>query len=138
VIDATKTTTFFAAHGRDAGKHFELREADPLAMAGYVLRLVSALRIPSYETLLAVFARNDDDNGAPGGEAIDAILRILQGADPVAVHALCTEALHYVRIAPDPQHPEAWRTLMPTDIRELRTLGDVLVAFVKLNFDTGA
>jgi len=136
ITDDTKLDTLTAVHGRDAGKRFEVREVDPLTMAGYVLRLVSALRVPNFETILALFAKDED--GKPEGEAIDAVLRILQGADPLAVHALVTESLAYVRIAPDPQHPEAWRNLLGTDIRELRTLGDVLVAFIKLNFDTGS
>ena len=136
-MDDTRTSMLIAVHGRDAGKRFEVGEVDPLTMAGYVLRLASALRVPSFDTLQALFSKDDD--GKPDGEAIDSILRILQGADPVAVHALITESLVYVRIAPDPQHPEAWRSLMlPQDIRELRTLGDVLLAFIKLNFDTGS
>lgn len=137
--DDTKTDTLYAAYGRDTGKRFEVREVDPLTMAGLVLRLVSALRVPSYDALLEVFAarKGAEDAEAMDGEAIDAIMQVLQGSDPVAVHALISESLGYVRIAPDPQHPEAWRALMPTDIRELRTLGNVLMAFVKLNFEFG-
>lgn len=136
LTDDSKTVDLYGTHARDAGKRFEVREVDPLTMSGYVLRLVSALRVPNFETVQALFARGEDD--APADESINAILRILQGADPVAVHALVSEALQYVRIAPDPQHPEAWRALMSTDIRELRTLGEVLVAFIKLHFDTGS
>lgn len=134
MLDDIKTTTFYATHDRDAGKHFEVREVDPLTMSGYVLRLVSALRVPNFETIQALFQKGDVEGASE--ESIDAVLRILQGADPVAVHALVTESLAYVRIAPDPQHPEAWRALMPTDIRELRTLGDVLATFVKLHFSS--
>lgn len=134
MLDDIKTTTFYATHDRDAGKHFEVREVDPLTMSGYVLRLVSALRVPNFETIQALFQKGDAEGASE--ESIDAVLRILQGADPVAVHALVTESLAYVRIAPDPQHPEAWRPLMSTDIRELRTLGDVLATFVKLHFPT--
>lgn len=133
-MDDTKTTTFFASYGRDAGKRFEVAEVDPLALSGYVLRLLSALRVKSYEALIAALVSKSDGDGA---QAIDAVLQVLQGADPDAVHKLITEALRYVRIAPDPQHPEAWRALLSDDIREIRTLGDVLMAFVKLNFDIG-
>lgn len=135
--DDNKITTLIGVHARDAGKRFEVREVDPLTMSGYVLRLVSALRVPDFETIQSLLIR-EEGSETPSTESIDAVLRILQGADPVAVHALVSEALQYVRIAPDPQHPEAWRNMMPTDIRELRTLGDVLVAFIKLHFDTGS
>lgn len=134
-MDDIKTTTFYATHGRDQSKRFEITEVDPLALSGYVLRLLSALKVASYEALIAALTPKEDDEDF---KAIDAILQVLQGADPATVHALVTEALRYVRIAPDPQYPEAWRPLNSTDIREIRTLGDVLLAFVKLNFDTGS
>lgn len=133
-MDDIKVTTLYSTHGRDTGKRFEIGEVDPLALSGYVLRLLSALKVPSYEALLAALTPQEGDDG----HAIDAVLQVLQGADPDAVHKLVTEALRYVRIAPDPQHPEAWRGLiLPADIREIRTLGDILLAFVKLNFDVG-
>jgi hypothetical protein len=137
-MDDSKVTTFYATYARDNGKRFEINEVDPLALAGYVLRLVSALRVASYDALIGALTTRPDGEDRASGEAIDAILQVLQGADPLAVHALVTEALKYVRIAPDPQHPEAWRRLMDTDIRELRTLGEVLLAFAKLNFDMGS
>ena len=134
-MDDTKTTTLYAIHGRDDGKRFEIAEVDPLALSGYVLRLLAALKVASYEALLSVLSAKGENDGLA---SIDAILQVLQGANPEAVHALVTESLRYVRIAPDPQHPEAWRALLPHDIREIRTLGDILLAFVKLNFDLGA
>lgn len=133
-MDDIKTTTLYATADRDAGKRFEIREVDPLSLAGYVLRLLSALKVASYEALLAALLPQEGDEST---QAIDAVMQVLQGADPAAVHALITEALRYVRIAPDPQHPEAWRPLMDSDIREIRTLGDILLAFVKLNFNVG-
>jgi len=135
--DDVKVTTFFANYGRDTNKRFEVNEVDPLALSGYVLRLLSALKVASYEALLTALTSPKAKADGEPGEAIDAVLQVLQGADPIAVHALVTEALRYVRIAPDPQHPEAWRALLPADIREIRTLGDILLAFVKLNFDIG-
>lgn len=137
-MDDTKTTTLYGTYGRDQAKRFEVSEVDPLALSGYVLRLLSALKVASYEALLLALAPKKEGDPENGAEAIDAVLQVLQGADPDAVHKLITEALRYVRIAPDPQHPEAWRALLPTDIREIRTLGDILMAFVKLNFDIGA
>ena len=134
----TRSATLTAVHGRDAGKLYEVREVDPLTMSGYMLRLASALRVPSFDVILGLLAPSEGEDG-PNVEAIDALLRILQGADPQAVHALITEALQYVRVAPDPQHPGAFRALMlPADIRELRTLGEVLRAFVPLHTDTGS
>ena len=136
-MDDSKITTFYAVHGRDANKRFKVSEVDPLALSGYVLRLLSALKVASYEALLTTLAAPGAQPDGRPIEATDAVLQVLQGADPAAVHALVTEALRYVTIAPDPQHPEAWRPLLPTDIREIRTLGDILLAFVKLNFDIG-
>jgi hypothetical protein len=120
-------------HGRDAGKVFWCVEIDPLTLSGYVLRLVSALRVESYEALL------DQLQGAKGsdGVPIDAIMKLLQGADPRAVHTLISELLDYVLITPDPKHPGVKRPLMENEIREIRTLGDVLMGVARLNFSFG-
>lgn len=129
--DDQKTLPIHGIHGRDAGKTFYAVEIDPLTLSGYVLRLVSALRVESYENLLEQLT-----GGAKGGAVpIDAIMRILQGADPRAVHALLTELIDgYVRISPDPKHPGAVRALLPNEIKEFKTLGDVLMGVFKLNF----
>lgn len=118
--------------GRDTGKTFHVREIDPVTFAGYVLRLVSALRVESYEGLIAEF-----QDAAGGGAPIDTIMRVLQGSDPRAVHALVMDLLTHVGIAPDPKHPGVDRPLLPTDIRELKTLGTILTTIVKLNFGDG-
>jgi hypothetical protein len=120
-------------HGRDAGKTFWCVEIDPLALSGYVLRLVSALRVESYEALLAQITGAQGKDGVP----IDAVMQMLQGADPRAVHALLAELLDYVLITPDPKHPGVKRALMENEIREIRTLGDVLMGIAKLNFQFG-
>lgn len=120
-------------HGRDAGKTFHCVEIDPLTLSGFVLRLVTALRVESYEALLTQLHGTKGDNSVP----IDAIMKLLQGADPRAVHALIAELLDYVLITPDPKHPGAKRPLMENEIRELRTLGDVLMGIAKLNFQFG-
>lgn len=120
-------------HGRDAGKTFHCVEIDPLTLSGFVLRLVTALRVESYEALLTQLQGTKGDDSVP----IDAIMKLLQGADPRAVHALITELLDYVLITPDPKHPGVKRPLMENEIRELRTLGDVLMGVAKLNFQFG-
>jgi hypothetical protein len=130
--DSAKLLTVHAMYGRDAGKAFQIREINPLSLSGYVLELVSALRVESYEAMMDDFkAAGEKDGGAP----IDAVMKVLRGADPKAVHALITELVNtYVSVAPDPKHPGALRPLMPSDIREIRTLGEILVAFAKLHF----
>jgi hypothetical protein len=129
-LDDALTATLIAATGRDAGKQFTVLEIDPMTKAGYALRFNSALRVDSYQALL-----DDWRTGAEAGEAnVDVIFKTLQGSDPDAVHKLMSELLDYVRISPDPQHPGVNRRLLPTDIREMRTLGDVLLELVKLNF----
>lgn len=129
-LDDALTSTLIAATGRDAGKQFTMLEIDPMTKAGYALRFNSALRVDSYQTLIDQWRASADAGEPP----IDLIMRTLQGSDPKVVHELLNELLGYVRISPDPQHPGVNRQLMPTDIREMRTLGDVLIALVKLNF----
>ena len=125
-----RSSIIYAQHGRDAGKKFTILEIDPLTAAGYALRLNSALRVESYMDLLAEWR----DSEAEGVPPIDTILRTLQGADPKAVHELMSELLDYVRVSPDPQHPGVDRELLKDDIREFKTLGEILAGIVKLNF----
>lgn len=126
-----KTTNITGIHGRDLNKVFVVHEVPPLDLAGLVLRLVSGLRVESYSALMESFTAPDPDNA---GEQIDAVMSLLRGADPTAVHALISDALSHVTICPDPKHPGAERAMMVSDIQEIRTLGDVLVAFAKLHF----
>lgn len=130
--DDVRTLVVYGQHGRDAGKQYTIQEIDPLTAAGYALRLNSALRIESYEALIAEWQAASKKSGAP----IDAILGALRGADPKAVHELITEVLDYVRVTPDPKHPGVLRPLLAdrSDIRELKTLGEVLAGVLKLNF----
>lgn len=118
-------------HGRDAGKRFMLTRLDPVSAARFMLRLVSSLRVPSYEDLLDSL-READASGAAA--PIDQIMQILQGCDPDRVHALIQDAISTMQVAPDPQHPEAFRPLTADDMAELRTLGDLLMAYVKFSF----
>lgn len=133
----SQLATFTAASGRDAGKRFRIRDIDPLTLAGFALRLLSALRIPDWSTLQMIAKPADAQDDADSDDTINAILGLLRGCDPDAVHKLITEALTYVEIAPDPKHPEAWRPLMPTDIEELRTLGTVLMTFAQSHLSLG-
>jgi len=130
--DDARTLTVYGQHGRDAGKQYTILEIDPLTAAGYALRLNSAMRIESYETLIAEWKAASEEGGSP----IDLILGALRGADAKAVHTLIEELLDYVRVSPDPRHPGVNRALLAdrTDIRELKTLGEVLAGVLKLNF----
>lgn len=133
------TSAIFQAHiGRDNGKRFRAVEVAPLDMAGFALRLVSALNIPDWTTVQALAApQTGDEDAMATDEAITAVLALLRGCDAEAVHKLVTEALGYIEVSPDPKHPEAWRKLMVSDIQELRTLGGVLMTFAKSNLSLG-
>lgn len=128
----TRMLTVPGVHGRDAGKTFHCIEIDPLTLSGFVLRLVSALRVESYEALLEqlMTAKDKDASSVP----VDTVMKLLQGADPRAVHELMHELLDYVLITPDPKHPGVKRPLLENEIREIRTLGDVMMGVCKLNF----
>lgn len=155
MTDKLRTQVF--GEGRDAGKTFHVEEVPPLDMAGFMLRLASSLRVPSYETLIDELlalkgalpaalppgqkrsAKDKADEAATSaGAAVDVIMQLIQRCDATALHALIKEALTYVKISPDPQHPGAERALMSDDIREKTTLLAVLVAFAKLNAWDGA
>lgn len=133
--DDARTLAVPGVHGRDTGKTFHCVEIDPLTLSGFVLRLVSALRVESYEALIETLTTEAKGSG---GVPIDAIMKLLQGADPRAVHALISELLDYVLITPDPKHPGVKRALLENEIREIRTLGAVLMGVAKLNFQFGA
>lgn len=136
-LDDALTSTIVAATGRDAGKQFTLLEIDPMTKAGYILRFNAALRVESFQSLLDHWrdlTERDENDHELDGDTIDFVMKTLQGADPQAVHVLLSELLDYVLVSPDPQHPGVNRKFMRTDIREMRTLGDVLLALVKLNF----
>lgn len=136
---------------RDVGKTFHVAEVPPLEMAGFMLRLVAALRVPSYEHLIdeLLALKAALPSAAPAGKkkaadevtagiALNVIMQLMQRCDAAAVHALIKEALGYVTISPDPQHPGAERALLPDDIREKQTLLAVLAAFATLNAWNGA
>ncbi|HEY2023710.1 hypothetical protein [Paraburkholderia sp.] len=129
-MDDIRTIIVEGASARDYGKRFRLTETDPLTFSGFVLRLVAALKVDSYESLLDQIKSGVAADRPP----IDLVMSTLSGCDPKAVHALVTEALEGIEVAADPRHPEGFRPLMRTDIRDLATLGAILTAFAKLNF----
>lgn len=135
-----------AGSGRDAGKTFHVSEAPPLDMAAFMLRLASALRVPSYEDLIvqlgslrasiagaSTSGEDAESATASAGAAINVVMQLLQRCDAQALRGLIEEVLSYVAISPDPKHPGAERALMREDIREKATLLNILVAFAKLN-----
>lgn len=132
--DDSRELILQGAVGRDNGKRFRINETNPVAMAGFVLRLLAALRLSQTDDLLDLFQPGAND--APGAD-LNTILRLLTGCDPAAVHALITDALGYVDVAPDPKHPGAFRPCSATDIREMSTLGDVLGGFARVNLLPG-
>lgn len=130
-----------ATAGQDVGKRYRFVRLNPLTLAGLALRLVGALKIPSFDALRQLSAPADPDAPAdePDESKLDALLAILRGCDAAAVHALITEILGHVEVAPDPKHPEAWRPVMVNgdDIQELRTLGAVVMAFAQHRLSLG-
>lgn len=116
--------------GRDSGKTYHVPRIEPITFAGYVLRLVAALRIDSYEGLIDEIKTSVDNGEAP----VDTIMHVLQGCDPLAVHALLKDTLTHVTISPDPKFPTANRGLLPDDITEMKTLGDILMAIAAVHF----
>lgn len=129
--DQSNSTTITGNHGRDAGKTFQINEVPPVEMATFVLRLLGAIRLGGVDELRALM------NPVEGTDEIDSVLRLLAGCDPAAVKSLINDALGYTRIAPDPQHPGMFRALRDDDIKELKTLGQVLGAFVRTNVQPG-
>lgn len=127
--DPDTSLTITGEHGRDAGKAFQIQEVPPIDMAGFVLRLLAALRLSAQADLMELFTPAEDAQAS-----VEAILRVLTGCDPDKMHALIHDALRHVQIAPDPQHPGALRPLqVATDIREMKTLGQILGAFARKN-----
>lgn len=122
----------YGRHGRDGGKQYTVYEMDVLTRADMALRLNVALRIESFEDLITEWKAAADGEASP----IDLIMGVLRGADPAIVRALIEEVLEYVRVSPDPQHPGVNRPLLAdrSDIREIKTLGEILAASLKLNF----
>ncbi len=123
-----------SATGRDLGKRYRLNEIDPLTMANYMLRLGSAIKADDIEALVDDFkAAGKPEAGA--NVPVELLMQALQGCDAERVHALMTDLLTHVEVAVDPRHPEAFRAMdvKVGDIRELTTLGTVLMGVLALN-----
>lgn len=116
--------------GRDTGKTYRIPRIDALTTAGYVLRLVAALHVDSYEGLLAEIQTSVEAKQAP----IDTIMRVLQGCDPQAIHGLIHDLLSHVLISPDPKFPNANRPMQGNEIEEIKTLGAILMTLASTHF----
>lgn len=125
----TRTTIIDAHHGRDHGKRFQIQEMPPLETVHYVLRLLSAIRLAGVDDLMALL----QPGGTQSEPDVEGVLRLLAGCDSTAVRDLMRDALTFVQVAPDPQHPGMFRALRDDDIRELKTLGDIFGAFLRVN-----
>lgn len=128
--DLDNSVTLTAQHGRDAGMTFKIAEVPPVEMTTFILRLLGAVRLDGVDELRALM------DPAEGVDQIDVVLRLLAGCDAMAVRQLLLDMLNYVQVAPDPQHPNTFRRLND-DIRELKTLGDIVGAFVRTNVMSG-
>lgn len=129
--DYDSTVTLAGQHGRDNGKNFQIREVPPVEMATFILRLLGAIRLEGVDELRALMTPTE------GVDEIDTVLRLLAGCDATATRALILDVLKYVMVAPDPQHPGMFRALRDDDIKELRTLGDIIGAFVRTHVMPG-
>lgn len=128
--DFDNSVTITGQHGRDAGKNFKIAEVPPVEMTTFILRLLAAVRMEGVDELRALM------NPPEGDDQIDIVLRLLAGCDALAVRQLILDMLNYVQVAPDPQHPKMFRKLND-DIRELKTLGEIIGAFVRTQVTPG-
>jgi hypothetical protein len=128
--DLDNSVTLTAQHGRDAGMTFKVAEVPPVEMTTFILRLLGAVRLDGVDELRALMDPTE------GVDQIDVVLRLLAGCDAMAVRQLLLDMLNYVQVAPDPKHPGVFRKLND-DIRELKTLGEIVGAFVRTNVMSG-
>lgn len=128
--DLDNSVTLTAQHGRDAGMTFKIAEVPPVEMTTFILRLLGAVRLDGVDELRALMDPTE------GVDQIDVVLRLLAGCDAMAVRQLLLDMLNYVQVAPDPKHPGVFRKLND-DIRELKTLGEIVGAFVRTNVMSG-
>ena len=129
-MDLDNSVTLTAQHGRDAGMTFKIAEVPPVEMTTFILRLLGAVRLDGVDELRALMDPTE------GVDQIDVVLRLLAGCDAMAVRQLLLDMLNYVQVAPDPKHPGVFRKLND-DIRELKTLGEIVGAFVRTNVMSG-
>ncbi len=130
-MDLDNSVTITGQYGRDAGKTYKISEVPPVEMTTFILRLLGAIRLDGVEELRALI------NPAEGADEIDTVLRLLAGCDAMATRQLILDALQYVEVAVDPQHPGMFRQLRDDGIKELKTLGQVIGAFVRTNVTPG-
>lgn len=129
--DADNTVSLTGQRGRDAGKTFQIAEVPPVEMTTFILRLLGAVRMDGVDELRSLMNPPDDV------DQIDIVLRLLAGCDALAVRQLILDMLTYVQVAPDAQHPGMFRKLRDDDIKELKTLGEIVGAFVRTQVTPG-
>jgi hypothetical protein len=130
--NGTRTLIVQGTIGRDDGKSFRITEVPPLDMVNFMLRLMAALRAADMDEILGLFGSGDDAQAN-----VSAVFSVLRGCDPAGVKALIDDALRYVEISPDPQHPGVFRRLdVANDLKEVQTLGQILGGFARVNVAT--
>lgn len=131
-MSADNFVTITGQHGRDNGKGFKIHEVPPVEMVTFILRLLGAVRMEGVDELRALM------DPPEGEDQIDIVLRLLAGCDALAVRQLILDMLGYVEVAADPQHPGMFRKLRDQgDVEELKTLGEIVGAFVRSNVMPG-
>lgn len=123
---------FTATANRDNGKQFRIPEIPPTETVTFVLRLLAAIQLSGVDELTDIMNGNRSDSEATNAERIAAIMRLLSGCDPTKVRALITDALAYMTVAADPNN-RMFRALREDDIKEMKTLGELLNKFVRIN-----
>lgn len=131
-INEDNGTLFSASVGRDNGKQFRIPEIPPTETVTFVLRLLAAVQLSGVDELTDIMNGSRSDSETSNAERIASIMRLLSGCDPTKVRSLITDALSYITIAPDPNN-RMFRKLDETDIKEMKTLGELLNAFVRIN-----
>ncbi|WHB31170.1 tail assembly chaperone [Xanthomonas phage NEB7] len=133
----TRDLTIRATTGRDDGKSFIIAELLPYDMAGFMLRLMSALQVPDVSVITdfvdAAKQAKQDGKAMDGTSVVETVVQLMMGCDPKAVHALIGDILAHVSIAPDPNNPVAVRRATAVDIREMATLGQIIGGFFTAN-----
>lgn len=131
-INEDNCAMFLATAGRDNGKQFRIPEIPPTETVTFVLRLLAAVQLSGVDELTDIMNGSREDTETSNAERIASIMRLLSGCDPTKVRTLITDALSYITIAPDPNN-RMFRKLDETDIKEMKTLGELLNKFVRIN-----
>lgn len=111
-----ETVVVIETAGRDAGKHFKIREMSARRAESWATRALLALTRSGVEV--------PDDLAGAGMAGIAAVsLRALGGLSYTDLQPLMDEMLECVTIIPDPSKPAAFdRKLVEDDVEEVATL----------------